>query len=73
MNKRDLMKLLAEEVLEKSDDKEIKCIPSYMMGFSSGLQKMNMYIMMTVLSEAKKQNIEVPEELKSFCESLQSP
>ena len=72
MDKKDLMKLVCEEMVETVDNKEIKCPESYLMGFRSGLYKMSAYITQSIVKEAKQKNIELPKELKEFYESLQN-
>lgn len=70
MKDKDLVKLLAKEMFAQSNNKEIKCLESYLMGFSSGLQKMSHYMMLNIISTAKDEKIELPKELEEIYEKI---
>lgn len=72
MKSKYLVKLLAKEMLEQADNKDIKCLESYLMGFRNGLQKMVYYMTMNVISAAKDEKIKVPKELEEIYEKVKN-
>lgn len=68
----DIMKLFAEEMLEKADKKDIKCWESYLTGFSSGLKRMILYLTEEILKESIKENIELPDKFKDLQDLLKN-
>lgn len=72
MKNRDLLKLVAEEMIAQADNKEIKCLESYLMGFSNGLQKMVYYMTMNIIAAAKDEKIELPKEFQELYEKLKN-
>lgn len=68
--KNDMMKLIAQEMIDRADDKEIKCLQSYILGFAKGLEKAFETMTMTVLKEAKKRKLNVPDELKDLADQI---
>lgn len=72
MKDKDLAKLIAQEMIEQADNKEITCLESYIMGFSKGLIKMVYHLMITIAEEAKNSNVEIPKEFSEIYEKLKN-